>query len=55
MEILPFWPEAQRQQAALSTNGRLIIVEDSGHYIHWEQPAVVIDAVRQVVASARGH
>jgi pimeloyl-ACP methyl ester carboxylesterase len=53
MEMDPFWPEAQRQQAALSTNGRLITVPNSGHSIHWEQPAVVIDAVRQVVAEAR--
>jgi pimeloyl-ACP methyl ester carboxylesterase len=54
MEMLPFWPEAQRQQAALSTDGRLIIAEGSGHYIHWEQPALVIDAVRQVVGQVRG-
>jgi pimeloyl-ACP methyl ester carboxylesterase len=55
MEMLPFWPEAQRQQAALSTDGRLIIAEGSGHYIHWEQPALVIDAVRQVVGQVRGN
>jgi pimeloyl-ACP methyl ester carboxylesterase len=49
----PLWPEAQRRQAALSTNSRLIVVRGSGHAIHWEQPAVVIEAVRQVVAQAR--
>ncbi len=52
MEQIPYWPEAQRQQAALSTNGRLIVVEGSGHTIHWEQPALVIDAVLQVVDQA---
>lgn len=51
----PSWPEAQRQQAALSTNGRLIIAKGSGHYIHWEQPTLVLDAVRQVVTQVRGH
>jgi pimeloyl-ACP methyl ester carboxylesterase len=55
MEQIPYWPEAQRRQAALSTNGRLIVVEDSGHAIHAEQPALVVDAVQQVVDEARGH
>jgi pimeloyl-ACP methyl ester carboxylesterase len=55
MGQIPYWPEAQRRQAALSTNGRLIVVEGSGHAIHAEQPAQVIDAVQQVVAQARGN
>jgi pimeloyl-ACP methyl ester carboxylesterase len=49
MTTTPYWAEAQRRQAALSTNGRLIVPTGSGHYIHWNQPALVIDAVRQVV------
>ena len=53
MTATPYWAEAQRQQAALSTNGRLIIAEGSGHYIHWEQPTLVIDAVRQVIEDVR--
>jgi pimeloyl-ACP methyl ester carboxylesterase len=55
MEQIPYWSDAQRQQAALSTNGRLIMVEGSGHVIHAEQPARVIDAVQQVVDEARGN
>ena len=55
MEIIPRWTEAQHQQAAMSTNGRLVVVEASGHYIQFEHPAVVIDAVKQVVTQARGH
>jgi pimeloyl-ACP methyl ester carboxylesterase len=53
MEQTPYWPEAQRRQAALSTNGRLIVVTGSGHYIQLEHPTLVIDAVQQVVAQAR--
>jgi pimeloyl-ACP methyl ester carboxylesterase len=49
----PIWAEAQRRQAALSTNGRLIVAEGSGHAIHWDQPTLVIDAVRQVVDDVR--
>jgi pimeloyl-ACP methyl ester carboxylesterase len=55
MEQISSWPEAQRRMAALSTNGRLIVVEGGGHYIHWEQPALVVDAVQQVVEQARSH
>ena len=53
MTATPYWAEAQRRQAALSTNGRLIVPAGSGHYIHWQQPALVIDAVRQVIADVR--
>jgi pimeloyl-ACP methyl ester carboxylesterase len=53
MAQLPIWLAAQQKQAALSSDGRLVIAEGSGHYIQWEQPALVIDAVRQVVAEAR--
>ena len=53
MTATPYWAEAQRRQAALSTNGRLIVPAGSGHAIHWEQPALVIDAVRQVIEDVR--
>jgi pimeloyl-ACP methyl ester carboxylesterase len=54
MKTVPRWPEAQHQQAAMSTNGRLTVVEASSHYIQLDHPAVVIDAVQQVVKQARG-
>ncbi len=54
METIPRWTEAQHQQAAMSTNGRLVVVEGSGHYIQFEYPEVVIDAVKQVVTQAQG-
>jgi pimeloyl-ACP methyl ester carboxylesterase len=54
MTATPYWAEAQRRQAALSVNGRLIVPAGSSHSIHWGQPALVIDAVRQVVADVRG-
>jgi pimeloyl-ACP methyl ester carboxylesterase len=55
MTHLPFWPEAQQRMAALSTAGRLIIAQGSRHAIHWDQPALVIDAVQQVIAQVRSH
>ena len=54
MTAEPNWPEAQRLMAALSTQGQLIVPAGSSHYIHWDHPAVVIDAVRQVVEQVRG-
>ena len=54
MKMIPRWTEAQHQQAAMSTNGRLIVVAGSKHHIQSDHPAVVIDAVQQVVKQARG-
>ena len=36
-----------------SANGRLIVAENSGHYIQFEQPDLVIAAVRQLVERLR--
>jgi len=43
----------QMELAERSTKGKLIIVENSGHHIQHDQPEVVIDAVRDVVADVR--
>src|SRR5215212_9430712 len=45
--------ESQATLTQRSENSRQIIVEDSGHYIHVEQPDLVIDAIRRVVDVAR--
>jgi pimeloyl-ACP methyl ester carboxylesterase len=39
--------------AAMSTRGINIIVPESGHYIQYEHPQIVIDAVRQALAISR--
>jgi pimeloyl-ACP methyl ester carboxylesterase len=46
--------EIQPKLAKLSTRGRLILVEDSGHSIGDQAPAVVIAAIRDVVTQVRG-
>jgi hypothetical protein len=46
----------RRQQALLagqSTNGRLVVAEQSGHAVQYEQPEVVVEAIQAVVALAR--
>lgn len=42
--------QLQPQLAQLSTRGRQIIVENTGHGIGWEAPDAVVNAIREVVA-----
>lgn len=44
------WTEANVEFAAESRRGRVVKVEDTGHDIHVDQPNVVIDAIREVIA-----
>jgi pimeloyl-ACP methyl ester carboxylesterase len=53
MRDLPGWPAAQKAMAALSTNGRLVVADGSGHAVHLTEPAFVIDAAGSVIAEAR--
>lgn len=52
-QYAPVWRQMQTELAQLSTNGELVIAEESGHNIHLEQPGMVIDAIRQVVEAVR--
>ena len=58
----PGWPgdamegvmlELQGDLARLVPNARHVIATESGHDIHQDQPALVVEAVRQVVAGVR--
>jgi pimeloyl-ACP methyl ester carboxylesterase len=46
--------EFQQELAGLSTEGELIVAQDSGHEIHWYQPELVIDAISTVIAQVGG-
>jgi hypothetical protein len=48
----PIWKEAQQIMTGLSSNSRLIIAQ-SGHAVHFEQPAQVVESIHQVVDAAR--
>jgi pimeloyl-ACP methyl ester carboxylesterase len=43
--------ELQKDLASLVPDGRLIVAEQSGHYIHQAQPDLVLNAIREVVDS----
>jgi len=36
----------------LSSNSRQIVAEKSGHYLHYDQPELVVDAIRLLVGEA---
>jgi pimeloyl-ACP methyl ester carboxylesterase len=47
------WREGQQAQEQLSNNSRLIIVPHSSHFVSFDQPQAVVDAIQQVLVSAR--
>lgn len=49
------WQDLQAELAALSSQGRLMVAEGSGHYIQLERPELVIDAIAEVVTAARAN
>jgi pimeloyl-ACP methyl ester carboxylesterase len=58
----PDWPGAAMEQimlamntdlAALAPSARLSVASQAGHYVHQDQPALVIEAIWQVVAGVR--
>jgi len=51
-EMAHMWQQLQAELAMRSPQGQQVAVAESGHYIHLEQPQVVIDAIDQVVAAA---
>jgi pimeloyl-ACP methyl ester carboxylesterase len=48
------WKAGHDKLAALSTRGSDTVVPDSGHYIQYDQPRAVIDAVKRAVTEIRG-
>jgi pimeloyl-ACP methyl ester carboxylesterase len=52
MDGMRAWNDSQHQMAALSTQGRLVTA-DSGHFVQLQQPAVVIEAVSDIVSAVR--
>lgn len=43
------WRELQEDHLTLSTNSRLVVAENSGHYIYFDEPDLVVDAIRSLV------
>lgn len=52
-ELFPVAKKLQTDLASRSTEGKLILVENSSHHIQHDRPETVIDAVREVVQAVR--
>ena len=48
-----FLRAANEQQATLAPDARYWVAATSGHYVHQDQPELVIEAIRQVVTGVR--
>ena len=48
-------PDHLRQMGQMSTNSVVVVADSSRHEIHLDQPDLVIEAVRNVIAAAREH
>jgi pimeloyl-ACP methyl ester carboxylesterase len=48
------WRHLHRDLASRFTHGRLVVAENSGHDIHIDEPELVADAVREVLAEGGG-
>lgn len=51
---MEFWHAMQEQFTELSDSSEWQVVNGAGHFIHQDEPGIVVDAVRRVVESARG-
>ncbi|MBU4527129.1 MAG: hypothetical protein KUA37_08500 [Desulfomicrobium sp.] len=47
------WADAQADIAALSTEGRMVVAEDSSPSMQFDQPEIVINAVLSVLGAVR--
>ena len=47
------WMSLQAELAQLVPAGRQIVAEKSGHFVMLDEPGLVIDAIREVVETAR--
>jgi pimeloyl-ACP methyl ester carboxylesterase len=52
-ELNPQWEELQSELAQLSTDASRVIARGSGHYIQYDRPDLVIEAVRKLVERTR--
>jgi pimeloyl-ACP methyl ester carboxylesterase len=48
-QMKQIWNELQKELTQLSTNGRQLIAHESGHYIHHDQPELVIEVIQNMV------
>lgn len=53
-QVRAVWDEMQAELAALSSRGERVIAQGSSHYIQFDQPELVIEAIRNVLEAQYG-
>jgi hypothetical protein len=48
------WIDLHNQIASMSTRGKRVTVENSGHNIQMDQPQVIVDSILEVLRTTRG-
>ena len=43
------WGQMQQEMAEMSSRGKRVVAEQSGHYIHLQQPEMVVEAIKDVI------
>lgn len=46
----PFWRDGQQRLVSLTSKGELIVADQSNHMVAFEQPEIVLDALRGMIA-----
>ena len=49
----PVWAQLQDELAALSSDSEHIKAQEAGHYVHLDEPDLVIKAIRDLVRRCR--
>lgn len=52
-EANQLWLQLQAELAAFSSQGKLVITQESGHDILFEQPDLVVGAIEEVIENVR--
>jgi len=48
-QVNALWAEKQGELLALSSNSEQILADDSTHYIQYDQPELIVDAIQQMI------
>lgn len=52
-QLEKIWESLQKELAVLSSNSREVVAMESGHYVQFDQPELVIEAIRELVEEKR--
>ena len=48
------WEEMQKDIVNLSTKGVFVKGEKSGHYVHWDEPELIVEAIHRIIRTIQG-